>query len=206
MTPGPDTARTLATNTPDASATSPSGPTLTFDEARTWDLLKRTCMGPDNATKQKHLAARLRMSTRLLQDILKDLTEIHGKPIAASCRPPYGVFVVTEPEQAEDYVAQLKARALSCLRRVSALEHISLRASMRNLFVQASQDGPSESQTKSPVPTRVNRVQSGTVNRSLVCEYCGQWFLAAPGYKHLTSYCSAECRYRAANERKRANR
>jgi len=90
------------------------------DEQVVWDAL-RDHRGRACAIKQAALAAACNLSVRLVQDCLKSLTENEGKAIAATCRPPYGTFVPQNDDEVSEYVGQLRARATSCFKRISAL-------------------------------------------------------------------------------------
>lgn len=153
---------------------------LSFDERRTWRLLRESCVGAANATKQKHLAFTLGISVRYLQDILKRLTEEHGKPIASSCREPMGTFVPETENEVNRYVQQLRSRALSDFKRIAALN----RAAAHELL-------------------RQQRLEFGDSRAALrvaeaICASCGEPFEPS---RSTQIYCSPECRFDAARAR-----
>lgn len=115
------------------AATTPSAPAGLSAEERVWEALQDH-RGADSAITQELLAEICDMPLRRLQKVLKILTEENGRPIAASCRPPYGVFIPETPEEAEPYINQLRARGLSVYRRIKALDRAIAREHVGDLF------------------------------------------------------------------------
>lgn len=150
---------------------------LTSEERQVWDLIPR---GRANAVKQKRLAAQLFISTRTLQHVLKDLTEIHGLPIASACSPPMGVFIPETEAEIDAFVAQLRSRALSCFKRMSALNRAAASALIREQQIEIGFPEP---------PLRVAEA---------VCGQCHEPFKPS---RSTQMYCGSECRYAAARQR-----
>ena len=136
--------------------------------------------GRARAIKQKYLAAQLDMSTRTLQQYLKDLTEVRGLPIASACSPPYGVFVPETPAEVDAFVAQLRSRALSCFKRIAALSRAAGVALLREQQLEIGFPEPS-------LPVA-----------GAICCQCGKEF--APS-RSTQIYCTSACRFDAARER-----
>ncbi len=93
---------------------------LTSEERKVYDVMKFH-VGAALAIKQEEIARITNMTDRQVQDILKHLTERHGLGLAASVRPPYGVYAIDTQRELDDYCGQLHSRALSQLRREAIL-------------------------------------------------------------------------------------
>ena len=105
---------------------------MTPEQTTVWGILQGQ-RGRARAVKQAVLAVACGVSVRTLQQVLKALTEEHHKSIVSSCRPPYGVFVPVTQEEKDEYMAQLKARAVSCFRRLDAISSASAQALHREV-------------------------------------------------------------------------
>jgi len=81
-------------------------------------------VGAARAIKQEEIAQMTGLSDRQVQDVLKHLTETHGLGLAASVRPPYGVYAIDTQRELDDYCGQLHSRALSQLRREAILRRM----------------------------------------------------------------------------------
>lgn len=152
-------------------------PALTSEERRVWELIP---VGRANAIKQKRLAFECEISTRSLQHVLKDLTELRGLPIASACSNPMGVFIPETSEEVDAFVAQLRSRALSCFKRMNALNRAAASALLREQQMEIGFPEPR---------LRVARV---------ICPQCGKPFLPS---RSTQMYCGSDCRYAAARER-----
>ncbi len=151
---------------------------LTSEELKVWRLIPH---GHANAIKQKYLAAQCGMSTRVLQRILKRLTEDHGLPIVSSCSPPYGVFIPATAEEVDAFVGQLASRALSCQRRIVAVK------------ASAGQELADAMQAVLPLrpagrPEEPCTVRSRAPRRCLTCR------TEFPAWRKDRKFCSDKCR------------
>jgi hypothetical protein len=63
---------------------------------------------------------------RNTRDILKYLTERKKVAIGSSCRKPYGIYLITDPDELLAYTQNLTARAMSMLTRAASLRKVSL--------------------------------------------------------------------------------
>jgi hypothetical protein len=64
------------------------------------------------------------ISEREVRQIVKNLLEIHHYPIASSVNPPYGYYLITDPEEAEQCLGQYYARAKEVLKRANILNEV----------------------------------------------------------------------------------
>ncbi len=158
-------------------------------EALVWSVLSRNHRGRQGAIKQRQLAARCGLSTRKLQHVLKSLTERHHKPIASSCREPFGVFVPVTERERQRYIGQLRARATSCFKRLSAVSEAAARQTHRQVQQELWERADS-------LNTRVGGASG--VQRVCLCG-CGQSFVPNRGDQ---LYVDALHRYAAANRRR----
>jgi len=160
-------------------------PTLSPDLAAVLDVVIDAT--PDAPVKQDAIAEATGLSVRRVQRHLKVLCEEHGVPVVSRCRAPHGCFIAQSPEEAEDYIAQLRARATSCFRRIRALSA----AAARELVADQQQELFA---MESPDNTRVG----GKTRRLCACG-CGEWF---PPRRDDQLYKKPKHRWRAANERR----
>lgn len=73
------------------------------------------------------------------RDILKQLTEHKKVAIGSSCHKPYGVYLLTDPDELLAYTANLTARAMSMLRRAASLKKVSLPVFLGQLSAELSE-------------------------------------------------------------------
>ena len=156
---------------------SPS-PALSAEERRVFEAVPH---GRANAIKQRHLADKLGVSTRRLQRTLKDLTELRGLPIASACKEPMGVFVPQTSGEVDEFVANLKARAVSCFRRINALKESEAHALA------------GEIQGLLPLRPARNHEEACTdrLGAEVTCLACGKKFIAR---RNMQRFCRTTCR------------
>ncbi len=94
---------------------------MTSEEARVWKLLEPH-RGKDRAVRVRDLALLAGMDERKLRDVVKNLVEVHAKPIGSSVRPPMGYFVITSEEEREEVRRQYYSRALKLFKRIRAVD------------------------------------------------------------------------------------
>ena len=85
-----------------------------------WNYLDRHCSGEKSAMKEAELAAAHGLNSRRIQRVLEFLVVKKRRPIASSCRPPYGVFVAETSAEKERYARQLERRIIATARRMRA--------------------------------------------------------------------------------------
>jgi hypothetical protein len=77
---------------------------------------------------------------RETRQIVKELTEDRKIAIATNCHKPYGVYLITDPDELLEYTANLTSRAMSMLRRAATLKKISLPVFLGQLSQQLGDD------------------------------------------------------------------
>lgn len=91
-----------------------------------WYWLKCYCRGHENAQTIKTLSFILSLQPRTIQELVHSLTVNHGKPIAASCSKPKGLFVAVTQEEKDRYVTTLDARLREIYLRRRAFSKVPL--------------------------------------------------------------------------------
>jgi len=64
------------------------------------------------------------ISEREVRQIVKNLLEIHHYPVASSVNPPYGYYLITDPEEAKQCLGQYYSRAKEVLKRANILNEV----------------------------------------------------------------------------------
>lgn len=107
---------------------------LTTDETRVWGVLK-LYKGRDKAINQYDLAKLTGIpNERRVRAIIKDLVEVHHKMICSDYRSKDGgYFVPATQEEVDINYRQLKAHALSILKRASVFRKFDLVAIQQEL-------------------------------------------------------------------------
>lgn len=172
--PGGDT---LARGT-ELTSSKPRPACLTSEERRVWELIPH---GRARAIKQSLLADAVGLSTRTLQHVLKDLTEVHGLPVASACSKPMGVFIPETEAEVDAFIEQLTSRALSCFRRIKALK------------VSAAMSLATELQTSLPLRDAIEPEEPCTV-RSRAPRRCLTCSAKFPAWRKDRKFCSDKCR------------
>jgi hypothetical protein len=93
---------------------------LTAEERRVYDVI-RFHLGRARAIQADEIAALLDLTTRVVNAVMKSLTENHALAIGASLVRPMGYYLIDTADELENYCRQLHNRALSTLRRESIL-------------------------------------------------------------------------------------
>lgn len=106
------------THHPSPSTQHPDADRVLLDQV--WTYLDRHHRGRDRAVKQADLAAVMGLNPRVLHDACQRLTLEDERPIASTCRPPFGMYVAHTPEERADYAAQLEHRIIALARRLRA--------------------------------------------------------------------------------------
>ena len=86
-----------------------------------WDYLSAHHRGASNAIKEADLARAHGLNSRVLQTALHYLIVDKRRPIASSCRPPYGVFIAISHEEKALAARQIEHRIIALARRLRAL-------------------------------------------------------------------------------------
>ena len=186
-TTGGDSVRAASGSPPLAPRRPQSPPVerLTGTERRVMEQLHRH-VGRANAITQARLAFLSGLSgkdpVRKLQIILKRLAEEEGIPIASACGLPAGTFLVDDPAEANEYIANLRSRAMSCFCRIKALN-----SSVARELAQALQAELPLPDTGEPEKNRARFADSPPGK----CLWCGETFVR---WRHDRLFCSTECR------------
>lgn len=138
---------------------------------------------------------------RHVQHLREDLTR-QGHVICADGR---GMWIAETEKEIDRYYARLLAMSHSTLRTAALVKRVSLRRLIRDLYESLREQGEVVPATPPQPEKRVRRVESGPGADSPKCAYCDERFESPRGREHMTLYCSAACRYRAANERRAAS-
>ena len=77
------------------------------DERKLYDYLMANCRGRGNAEVMAVIARDIGMTWRDIAALKHELLVGHGIRIAASKRPPMGIFLVETDEEARDYLREL---------------------------------------------------------------------------------------------------
>lgn len=101
-------------------------PDVTAVAADLWAYLHAHHRGAGNAIKEADLARAHGIAPRLLQHALHHLIVEDQRPVASSCRPPYGVYVAATHEEKLEAARQIENRIISLARRLRALTNSPL--------------------------------------------------------------------------------
>lgn len=82
--------------------------------------------GRQQAKPMPYLAERVGISTRSLQTIINHLIVDHKKPIGSTSKKPAGYYIVSNDEDLDEALKNLRHRAMSILHRMAALRRVSL--------------------------------------------------------------------------------
>jgi hypothetical protein len=98
---------------------------LTSEERKVYDVV-RFHLGRPRAIQADEIAAMADLTTRVVNSVVKSLTEKHALAIGASVAKPYGYYLLDTADELENYCRQLHGRALSQLRRESILRRVHM--------------------------------------------------------------------------------
>lgn len=138
---------------------------------------------------------------RSVQHLREDLTAA-GHIVCADGR---GMWLAETEKEIDSYYRWLLTKSHSTLRTAAFVKRVSLRRLIRDLYESLREDAEEGPPAPRQPEMRVRRVEAAPRADMPKCSYCEKPFEGPRGRAHLTLYCSATCRWRAANDRKAAS-
>lgn len=96
--------------------------------------------GRGNARQVSAVAEATGLRSRRVQEIIEHLVHVHQWPIGTAMSPPFGNYLIDNPEELEETVELLRTRGISSLSRAAALRRMSLRRYLASVQTELPTD------------------------------------------------------------------
>jgi len=97
--------------------------------------------GRGNARPMPYLAERAGIPTRTLQSIIHHLIVDHKKPIGSTSKQPAGYYLVSNEDELDEALVNLRNRAMSTLHRMASLKRVSFDELLGQLRIEDEEHG-----------------------------------------------------------------